>query len=238
MLKPDPFSFKKEEFMDKFHWMRYYLTIKLIRKNKIELKDFFEFDKDNYRYWIFQLDSTYMVVGTDDSQKLFTTFSRSFSYSFFYQIVFHFDYHWWQTEEIWKRFPVSVRLQGDLVVGLDKPANTIVRFPGFLDWLENHSRGELKLALRNFLPHEVAIKLSTKTPLSRDDLIDKLSYEEALHDQTRLRIIWRRHVIHARGIPLNGDTFLINPPRLIVYHPQHKKVIFPVKESVVMRVLS
>ena len=180
----------------------------------------------------------------------------------FRKALFDFETHFWEEDKTWyilehdKR--VRVRLQGEVIADMyvadSDHVDVFVGTPGGADYImkkakENGDK-DLYYAMRNLLPLHMASKLmsklGTKVPYSYDLFITHFNVGEfhsliaeylwdAMEVTDKLRIRIGDHIIHARGLKLNSDTFLINPPRLIAFHPQHKKVIFPVHRSVYVR---
>ncbi|AZI75795.1 hypothetical protein SBFV2_gp28 [Sulfolobales Beppu filamentous virus 2] len=196
-----------------------------------------------------KLFSTFRPVCADDLPKSLDTVIG------FRNTLFGFQTHFWEEEKTWyileRDRRVKVRLQGEVIAEMQvADSDNITPFienPGGVAYIEKKAKEvgnkDLYYAMRNLLPKYIAISIKTSIPYNYDAFMDQFrngKYHniiteflwDAMNVKDKLRIKVGNHIIHARGIRLSSNTFLINPPRMIAFHPYHKKVIFPIHRSV------
>ena len=252
-----------DRFLDFNHYTRYALVRDLIEEKKVKLTGRDEVQDCGYQYFLQGFETDYsnfrrgvIIIGTDDSGKYFSTITQGDMPKYrglqFRQYYFGFDYHYFQINEAYAYMDnaqsVRIRLQGDLVVRMRylkfMNMRTLFGEVGIKRFIVEKALKENDMfsyyLARTDIPNAL-LRLAEKyveDPADVGTVIKLLS--ELRYEKRRLRIVWSTgsnpHVIHARGVVSSDRRFVVNPPHIVVYHPEHEKVVFPIKEPIFMTI--
>ena len=242
----------QKAFLSLEHWYNFNLMLKLIKEGTFKpLKGYYIEDSSrvhHYEYWVqvieFRGEKYAIVVGTDDSTKLFVEqahtgfvgIKQSWGRVMTRQRLFGFSYHWFEPFDLMNYF-TRVRLQGDLVVGvakatpdlLDHYRVTRIAHNNAVRWAIRHKDPRLALAddpffdkLNTYMKRFLGVKL-----FDRDKLwLKESEYLDAyLKEGEEFRIRWGRfpryHVVEFHGARLDPRTFLVHGGKVKVSHEEH-----------------
>ena len=238
-------EFKESDFLSRDHWLRYKMTTGA----NMQVEDTAEVVDEKYTYYIIMYNDNTLVVGTDDSGKLFSMHTKVKIGDYYDQKLFRFKffgfrYHWWEAEKVYEDVDAYVRLQGDLIAEIQKLTNLsyIVNTPGFRLFLQKRSLEkndmDMYYASIDLLDVDVARRYNTKVPYSFPELLNRGCVHDYIYDllenPQRIKVVWGRHRVYFKGLQLLSSVFLALPPKVLVKHPEHGVTEFKVKHPIVI----
>ena len=225
-------------FLSFDHYMRYKFMFRL-KKHFVTSMIFVD---PPYLYFAQEHDYGTLIVGTDDSGKLFSRHADPLvwhdddikdSHSF-RKAFFDFDFHWWERDSILGRldkyYTTDVRVQGDLVLGIrkitPKDIDVLVNFPGFVEFVRRLARKWKDKRTYVTFSDIVHPMYADEIPLVPRRWHNEKYAEEFFLNFNQYRIVWNRHVICFSGHKLDNLNYLVVNGVIKVKHPEHGVRLF------------
>lgn len=234
---------KKGDFLNETHEIRYKAIMTLVKKKKVRVSNTIKVNDGKFVYYLTEIPSdssnrisivgsyasknNYIVIGNSDNGKWFVDFRKIApildSPLNFRDSVFKFTFHYFEINEIETRESVEVRFPGNLIANISQPNTEIMRNDSIIDYLLRKGIVDYVVTVPRYIRSAGEI-----------DHFDNL-YNEVLKADEEYIIHIGGHEIRLRGLMIDDNFFLVQPPFFVVGHKNYGTVRFPIQSTRVIR---